>query len=102
MSAQVGAAMDRLLDGKFTIVALSLALGGVLPDDQGGGAVLWPERCVMASQLAPRCHDASCTLVVNLSSATRRSLLAGHPKPIRACCSPRSRHGRQAAAGYGC
>src|SRR5271170_5988679 len=39
---------------------------------------------VMASRRAPGCHDASCTFVVNLSSATRLSLLAGQPKPIRA------------------
>ena len=39
---------------------------------------------VMASRLAPGCHDASCTLVVKLSSATRLSLPTGQPKPIRA------------------
>jgi hypothetical protein len=39
MSAQVEVATDRLL-----IVDLLLALEGVLPDDQGGGAVLWPDR----------------------------------------------------------
>ena len=38
----------------------------------------------MASRLAPGRHDASCTLVVKLNSATRLSLLAGHPKPTRA------------------
>ena len=39
---------------------------------------------VIASRWAPGCHDASCTLVVKLSSATRLSLLAGQPKPTRA------------------
>src|ERR1035438_10271139 len=39
---------------------------------------------VMASRLAPGCHDASCTLVVKLSSATTLSLLAGQPKLTRA------------------
>src|SRR6202050_326612 len=43
-----------------------------------GLSVLTPSR------LPPGCHDASCTLVVKLSSATRLSLLAGQPKPIRA------------------
>src|SRR3984893_2105891 len=38
----------------------------------------------MASRLAPGRHDASCTLVVKLNSATRLSLLAGQPKPMRA------------------
>jgi hypothetical protein len=39
---------------------------------------------VMASRPAPGCHDASCTLAVKLSSATRLSLLSSQPKPIRA------------------
>src|ERR1035437_5344233 len=39
---------------------------------------------VMAGQLAPGRHDASCTLVVKFSSATRLSLSAGQPKPARA------------------
>src|SRR6266550_9520367 len=38
----------------------------------------------MASRLAPGRHDASCTVVVKFSSATRLSPLAGHPKPTRA------------------
>jgi hypothetical protein len=38
----------------------------------------------MASRLAPGRHDASCTLVVKPNSATRLSLLAGQPKPMRA------------------
>lgn len=38
----------------------------------------------MASRLAPGRHDASCTLVVKLSSATRLSPLAAQPKPTRA------------------
>ena len=33
----------------------------------------------MASRLAPGRHDASCTLVVKLNSATRLLLLAGQP-----------------------
>ena len=38
----------------------------------------------MASRLAPGRHDASCTLVVKVNSATRLSLSAGQPKPMRA------------------
>src|SRR6266581_3800314 len=38
----------------------------------------------MASRLAPGRQDASCTLVVKLSSATRLSRPAAHPKPTRA------------------
>src|SRR6266567_6082714 len=56
----------------------------------------------MASRLAPGRHDASCTLVVKLNSATRLSLLAGQPKPMRASLLTQGlRHGRQAAAGQG-
>src|SRR5947209_13710376 len=44
----------------------------------------WGLSTVMASRLAPGLHDASCTLVVKLSSATRLSPPAGHPKPTRA------------------
>ena len=60
-----------------------LTLGGILPDDQGGGALPWPEHRD-GQRPAPGRHDASCTLVVKLSSATRLSLLAGQPKLIRA------------------
>ena len=42
------------------------------------------ESTAMASRLAPGCHDASCTLVVKLSSVTRLSPLAGYPKPTMA------------------
>src|SRR5512142_1990364 len=38
----------------------------------------------IASRLAPGRHDASCTLVMKLNSATRLSLPAAQPKPTRA------------------